>query len=331
MPQASGRAREFAFEHLDIRFAVLATFGTVMVFLVFPLALVVTLWVVSRAEDVELHGGNARPAARAQPLDLLQQAPGPSAHAAADAFATAAFYVLAVAGALVLIASLMYLITAGARQQARPCSSSIADRATRCRIASRCRPFGRGGVAGNAAGDGRRGSRLPAAIRAPKRLGGLSIADVLKRPDDRFLLYLRPFDTDNVILPKPLLPLTPASAAFVHANSFAVRIEEEADIRTSLPTAIARLIAVGKPGGSKEALRGGLAYRTYLEDSEWQGYVADKIRRAERIVMLVKDSEGVRWESGAGDSRGRGGENAVLRRSGDQDFRGRWQTRSRRC
>jgi hypothetical protein len=30
-----------------------------------------------------------------------------------------------------------------------------------------------------------------------KRLGGLSVADVIKRPDDQFLLYLRPFDTDD--------------------------------------------------------------------------------------------------------------------------------------
>jgi hypothetical protein len=55
------------------------------------------------------------------------------------------------------------------------------------------------------------------------------------------------------------------------------------------------MIAVGKPGGSKEAL-GGLAYRTYLDDSEWQGYVAQKIRDADRIVLLLKDSAGVRWE-----------------------------------
>jgi hypothetical protein len=55
------------------------------------------------------------------------------------------------------------------------------------------------------------------------------------------------------------------------------------------------LIAVGKPGGPKEAL-GGLAYRTYLDDSEWQAYVAQKIHDANRIVLLLKDSAGVRWE-----------------------------------
>jgi hypothetical protein len=122
-----------------------------------------------------------------------------------------------------------------------------------------------------------------------KRLGGLSIADVLKRPDDRFLLYLRPFDTDDVILPKPLLPLLSSLLSF---RPFPVRIEEEL---FDVADGYRPLIAVGKPGGPKEAL-GGLAYRTYLDNSEWQGYVADKIRRAERIVVVVKDSEGVRWE-----------------------------------
>jgi hypothetical protein len=39
-----------------------------------------------------------------------------------------------------------------------------------------------------------------------KRLGGLSVAEVLRRPNDPFVLYLRPFDTDDVILPTPRLP-----------------------------------------------------------------------------------------------------------------------------
>ena len=39
-----------------------------------------------------------------------------------------------------------------------------------------------------------------------------------------------------------------------------------------------------------------MAYRDYLDDSAWQDYVADKIRRAERIVLVMKNSEGVRWE-----------------------------------
>ena len=122
-----------------------------------------------------------------------------------------------------------------------------------------------------------------------KRLAGLSVAEVLRRPNDPFLLYLRPFDTDEVILPKPRLPPLSSLLSF---RPFPVRIEEEL---FDVADGYRPLIAVGKPGGAKET-PGGLAYRTYLEDSEWQAYVAQKIRDAERIVMLVRDSPGVRWE-----------------------------------
>ena len=54
------------------------------------------------------------------------------------------------------------------------------------------------------------------------------------------------------------------------------------------------LIAVGKPG--EKSMRGGVAYRAYLDDSEWQEYIATKIRAADRIVIVLKDTEGVRWE-----------------------------------
>jgi hypothetical protein len=122
-----------------------------------------------------------------------------------------------------------------------------------------------------------------------KAASGRSVADVIKKPDDQFLLCLRPFDTDDVILPMPRLPLL---GSFLSFRPFPVHIEEEL---FDVADGYRPLIAVGKPGGYR-AIPGGLAYRTYLDDSEWQDYVAEKIRRAERIVMLVKDSDGVRWE-----------------------------------
>jgi len=90
-------------------------------------------------------------------------------------------------------------------------------------------------------------------------------------------------------LPRPRLPLISSLFSF---RPFPVRIEEELfDVADGYKP----LIAVGKPGGSKAVL-GGLAYRAYLDDSEWQKYVADKIRRANRIVILIKNTDGVRWE-----------------------------------
>ena len=204
--------------------------------------------------------------------------------------ATAAAYVLAVAGALVLIASMMYLITAGSTSNklallALYCGQGdqMPDCVTLSSLWARRVSLGMLlAMAGVAAA-----SLLQSSA---KRLGGLSIADVLKRPDDRFLLYLRPFDTDDVILPKPLLPLLSSLLSF---RPFPVRIEEEL---FDVADGYRPLIAVGQARRVRRKRLGGLAYRTYLDDSEWQGYVADKIRRAERIVMLVKDSEGVRWE-----------------------------------
>jgi len=93
----------------------------------------------------------------------------------------------------------------------------------------------------------------------------------------------------GVILPKPLLPLLSSLLSF---RPFPVRIEEEL---FDVADGYRPLIAVGKPGGAKE-IQGGLAYRTFLEHADWKEYVAEKIRRAEKIVVVVKDSEGVRWE-----------------------------------
>ena len=120
-----------------------------------------------------------------------------------------------------------------------------------------------------------------------KRFGAQSVADVLRASDDRFLLYLRPFTADGVPLPKPKLP--PVSALFSF-RAFPTQLEEELfDVSDGyLP-----LIAIGKPGDGPS---GGRAHRTFLRDDEWQAYVLDKIRRAEAIVMVIDETEGVRWE-----------------------------------
>jgi hypothetical protein len=198
-------------------------------------------------------------------------------------------YALAFAGALLLIESMMYLLTAGST------SNKLATLAIACqhrdllpdcvvqseRWARQIPLFLVVAVAG---------VKVAAFLQSTaKRLGGLSVAEVLRRPNDPFVLYLRPFDTDDVILPTPRLP--PLSS-FLSYRPFPARIEEEL---FDVADGYRPLIAVGKPGGSKESL-GGLAYRTYLDDSEWQGYVAQKIHDAERIVLLLKDSPGVRWE-----------------------------------
>jgi hypothetical protein len=39
-----------------------------------------------------------------------------------------------------------------------------------------------------------------------------------------------------------------------------------------------------------------MAYRAYVDNAHWRGYVLDKIQRAESIVIVLRDTEGVRWE-----------------------------------
>jgi hypothetical protein len=124
---------------------------------------------------------------------------------------------------------------------------------------------------------------------AAKRLGGLSVSEVLKSSGERFILYLRPFDADNVILPRPRLPLLSKLLSF---HPFPVLVEEEL---FDVADGYRPLIAVGKPSGTHSQV-GGLAYRDYLHDSNWQSYILDKIRCADSIVILLKDSAGVRWE-----------------------------------
>jgi len=73
---------------------------------------------------------------------------------------------------------------------------------------------------------------------------------------------------------------------------FPVQIEEELfDVTDGyLP-----LIAVGRPGGSGELI-GGVAYRDYLTDENWQTYVREKMLAADSIVILLNSTGGVLWE-----------------------------------
>ena len=278
---------KFAFENLNLLFAVLATLSVGMTTLVFPVSAVIALWGVSRSPERSSLVATLDP--RLAPnfwiyLNKLLDLP----RTPLRTIPTAAAYVLALAGTLLLIASMMHLITVGGTYNKLAVLALACDRdlMPRCMAMSSVWaqqiPFllllALGGI------------KVATLLQSTaKRLGGLSVSDVIKSSDDQFLLYLRPFDTDDVLLPRPRLPLF---SSFFSFRPFPVRIEEEL---FDVADGYRPLIAVGKPGGSKATL-GGLAYRTYLDDSEWQEYVADKIRRADRIVMLIKDTDGVRWE-----------------------------------
>jgi hypothetical protein len=122
-----------------------------------------------------------------------------------------------------------------------------------------------------------------------KKLGALSAHDILKIPGEKYILYLRSFGTDDVRLPRPRLPLL---SWLMAPWPFPTRVEEELfDVADGyLP-----LVAIGRPGDSSQDA-GGLAYREYLSDDDWQAYIEDKIQKAERIVMLLNTTHGVLWE-----------------------------------
>ena len=278
---------KFAFENLSSLFVVLATLSVGMTLIIFPVSVAIALWRVARSSERSSLVATLDP--RLAPnfwiyLNKLLDLP----RTPLRTMPTAAAYVLALAGTLLLIASMMHLITVGGTSN----KLAVLEIACHGDLMPKC-------VAMSSAWAREiplslllalAGVKVASLLQSTaKRLGGLSVSDVIKRSDDQFLLYLRPFDTDDVILPKPRLPLFSRLFSF---RPFPVRIEEEL---FDVADGYRPLIAVGKPGGSR-AMLGGLAYRTYLDDSEWQEYVADKIRCADRIVMLMKDTDGVRWE-----------------------------------
>jgi len=279
---------KFAYQNLDFAFAMLASIGILVTLIIFPLAIVVALWVVSRTPETSSFVATLDPRLAPDRWDywnkLLDLPRTPL-----RTWATAAAYALALAGAVLLIGSLMYLLTAGST------SNKLGLLFTLCRSPEKmpdCVALSTAWVHRVSIGLilAAVGVAVASLLQSwAKRLGGLGVTDVLRKPNDPFLLYLRPFDTDSVILPKPLLPLLSSLLSF---RPFPVRIEEEL---FDVADGYRPLIAVGKPGGSKD-VQGGLAYRTFLEHSDWKDYVAEKIRRAEKIVVVVKDSEGVRWE-----------------------------------
>ncbi len=278
---------QFSFQKLNLMFALLATLGVTLTLFVFPASVALSLWQVSRAQGCSSLVATLDP--RLAPtwwtyLNKLLDLP----RTPLRTLKTAAGYVPALAGALLLIASFMHLISLGGA------SNFLSSLAIVCELNAQANCMAMSSEWARhlpltlvLAIAGLKGAAWLQSVA--KRLGGLSVSDMLRHPDDAFVLYLRPFDTDEVILPTPHLPLLSNLFSF---RPFPVRIEEEL---FDVADGYRPLIAVGKPGG-KKVTTGGMAYRAYIDDSAWQDYVADKIRRAERMVLLMKNSEGVRWE-----------------------------------
>lgn len=124
-----------------------------------------------------------------------------------------------------------------------------------------------------------------------KKIGALSVDELFakKRGTRRFTLYLRSFAMDPVVLPKPKLSLLSRLVSF---QPFRIRIEEQLfDVADGYQP----LIAIANPRARALTVRDS-AYRAEIRDENWQQYVADRIREAENIVVVLRDTEGVLWE-----------------------------------
>lgn len=190
------------------------------------------------------------------------------------------------AAALILVASVVYLLSVGSVQNKLSTLEGVCgvDRIAACRAQSRAEALEIIAWMGIAL-IGLKGAGLLQSLS--RMLGAVGVDRALDRPEAAFLLYLRPFDADDVALPKPRLPFLSAVFAF---RPFPARVEEELfDVSDGfLP-----LIAVGKPGSRAQ---GRSAHRAFLDDADWRDFVRDKIRRAAGVAILLKDTEGVRWE-----------------------------------
>ena len=178
---------QFAFQHLNLLFAVLATLGVTMTGAIVPLSVILALWRVARLRERSSLVATLDP--RLTPnywvyVNKLLDLPRTPLRTPR----TAAAYVLALAGALLMIASMMYLITVGGVGNKLAAlalfskhdliQESIAASSIEVRHIVLLLPFAFAGV------------KLAALLQSTaKKLGGLRVSDVVKNTDDKFVLY----------------------------------------------------------------------------------------------------------------------------------------------
>lgn len=116
-----------------------------------------------------------------------------------------------------------------------------------------------------------------------------SLVELLRRGIRRpFVLYLRSFDTTNVILtrnPTPQLPLPMIPSEALRDPNF--------ELEQTIKVAIGRywkLVALGRPGEHVGAAR------VQTTEEEWKGAVAELARAAKLIVCVPAANAGTRWE-----------------------------------
>lgn len=278
----------FSFHNLALLFSVIAVLSYVATYIM-GFDAIIAFWLASKSPEkssfVATLDGRLAPTFWAYINRLLDLPRTPFRN-----WRAAGAYALSFCGALIQLTSLLYLITFGAifTKLTELTSSCVPLRMSACFAQSSVWSYEIllwFGI-----------SLIGFCVVAPKiqakarAIGALSVHDILRKGAERFVLYLRPFDTDDVKLPKPRLPAL--SELFEFRRPLEIPVEQELfDVSDGyLP-----LIALSNPK-SKRLPAGGEAYRAYLDNFAWEEYVGDKIRQAYRIVIILKDSPGVRSE-----------------------------------
>jgi hypothetical protein len=275
----------FAIDKLDPLFSGLAVLYAIFAVWM-SVDLGIALWRVARSPDVSSFVATLDPRLTRGPWDLINKLLD-LPRTPLQTWRVGCAYLMAFAGSVVVIACVVYLLSLGSiyNKLGQLVAACSAVDIPVCKLQSTAwaREIGMRLVLALI------GLRIGLLIQeSARRLASLSVTDVLRggRP---FVLYLRSFDSDDVILPKPRMPLL---SKLVYFRPFPVRIEEELfDVTDGyLP-----LIAIGKPGADRLP-RGGMASRAHLEDQAWQDYVLERIREAQSVVMVLNTTPGVLTE-----------------------------------
>src|SRR6266542_3849119 len=131
------------------------------------------------------------------------------------------------------------------------------------------------------------------AMRRGRKLASVDPALALEDQDVRPVLLLRSFQDDET----PYRPSVFRSKLRRHPSFGAWLIGGYSSYEERLAHALRKLgpvIAIGDPRETLPALG---ADRLYVADTEWQSKVVELLGRAELIVLMVADTDGLAWEA----------------------------------
>jgi hypothetical protein len=197
---------------LDFAFAVLASIGILITLIVFPLAIVVALWVVSRTPETSSFVATLDP--RLAPIAGTTGTSSSTSRARRSERGQRRRLT-------------HWRSPARCSSSGRSCISSRREHIEQARTALHLVPEPRQDAGLRRPVDRVGPSRLdrvdPGCRGRRRRVAAAIVGEAARRArrhrrseeaHDPFVLYLRPFDTDNVILPKPLLPLLSSLLSF---------------------------------------------------------------------------------------------------------------------